>query len=74
VDSLSSSPLNYAGFNKQNISSRSWAGAYPWVDKENHVYGFFLAQVASQKYGFAAFFASPILPHLVRDELNAKKK
>jgi len=23
------------------ISSPSWAGAYPWIDKKNHIYGFF---------------------------------
>lgn len=51
------------------ISSPSWAGAYPWIDKKNHVYGFFLARVAEMKNGFSPFYASPVLPYLVRDVL-----
>lgn len=51
------------------ISSPSWAGAYPWIDKKNHVYGFFLARVSQMKNGFSAFYASPVLPYLVRDVL-----
>jgi CubicO group peptidase (beta-lactamase class C family)/pimeloyl-ACP methyl ester carboxylesterase len=49
------------------ISSPSWAGAYPWIDKKNHVYGFFLARIAEMKNGFNSFYASPVLPYLVRD-------
>lgn len=52
------------------ISSPSWAGAYPWIDKKNHVYGFFLARVATNKNGFNPFLASPVLPLLVRDVLD----
>ena len=52
------------------ISSPSWAGAYPWIDKKNKVYGFFLARVASMKGGFNSFFASPVLPLLVRDAIE----
>lgn len=52
------------------ISSPSWAGAYPWIDKKNHVYGFFLARVADMKNGFRPFYASPVLPYLVRDVLH----
>jgi len=51
------------------ISSPSWAGSYPWIDYKNHVYGFFLARVNGEKAnrdGFSAFFASPVLPVLVR--------
>jgi CubicO group peptidase (beta-lactamase class C family) len=51
------------------ISSPSWAGAYPWIDKKYHVYGFFLARVAEIKNGFNPFLASPVLPMLVRDVL-----
>jgi CubicO group peptidase (beta-lactamase class C family) len=51
------------------ISSPSWAGAYPWIDKKYHVYGFFLARVAEMKNGFNPFLASPVLPMLVRDVL-----
>jgi CubicO group peptidase (beta-lactamase class C family) len=52
------------------ISSPGWAGAYPWIDKKNNVYGFFLTRVASMKNGFSAFYASPVLPMLVRDILK----
>lgn len=51
------------------ISSPSWAGAYPWIDKKHGVYGFFLARVDQMKNGFNAFLGSPVLPYLVRDVL-----
>jgi len=52
------------------ISSPSWAGAYPWIDKKNHIYGFLLARVAQQKSGFNPFYSSPVLPMMVRDILK----
>lgn len=52
------------------ISSPSWAGAYPWIDKKNNVYGFFLARVTSVKNGFTPFYTSPVLPMIVRNVLN----
>ncbi|MBC8054221.1 MAG: class A beta-lactamase-related serine hydrolase [Sphingobacteriaceae bacterium] len=52
------------------ISSPGWAGVYPWIDKKNKVYGFFLARVASTKNGFNSFYASPVLPLLVRDVIS----
>jgi CubicO group peptidase (beta-lactamase class C family)/pimeloyl-ACP methyl ester carboxylesterase len=52
------------------ISSPSWAGAYPWIDRTTHTYGFFLARVKDNKNGFHAFYASPVLPYLVRDILK----
>lgn len=52
------------------ISSPSWAGAYPWIDKKNHIYGFLLARVAQQKNGFNPFYSSPVLPMMVRDILK----
>jgi len=52
------------------ISSPSWAGAYPWIDKKNNVYGFFLTRVASMKNNFSAFYASPVLPMMVRKIIN----
>jgi hypothetical protein len=33
------------------LSSPSWAGAYPWIDKTNGVYGFFLTHVTGFKKG-----------------------
>ena len=52
------------------ISSPSWAGAYPWIDRTTHTYGFLLARVKENKNGFNAFFASPVLPYLLRDVLK----
>jgi CubicO group peptidase (beta-lactamase class C family) len=52
------------------ISSPSWAGAYPWIDKTNNVYGFFLTRVANSRNGFSSFYASPVLPIMVRKILN----
>jgi CubicO group peptidase (beta-lactamase class C family) len=53
------------------ITSPSWAGAYPWIDKKNHVYGFFLAHVSNFKKGFNSFLASPVLAMMVRDAIES---
>ena len=52
------------------ISSPSWAGAYPWIDKTNNVCGFFLTRVVNSRNGFSSFYASPVLPIMVRKILN----
>jgi CubicO group peptidase (beta-lactamase class C family) len=52
------------------ISSPSWAGAYPWIDYKNGIYGFFLTHIEEGmmgKNGFSSFWNSPVLPMLVRD-------
>lgn len=52
------------------ISSPSWAGAYPWIDKTTNTYGFFLTHVnvaKANKDGFSSFYNSPVLPIMVRD-------
>ena len=52
------------------ISSPSWAGAYPWIDKTTNTYGFFITHVNVEKAraeGFSSFYSSPVLPILVRD-------
>jgi CubicO group peptidase (beta-lactamase class C family) len=49
------------------ISSPSWAGAYPWIDKTNNVYGFFLTHITGFKKGFSSFYASPVLAMMVRE-------
>lgn len=57
------------------LSSPSWAGAYPWIDKTTGVYGFFLTHVdpaKAREHGFSAFFSSPILPMLLRNALHQK--
>jgi CubicO group peptidase (beta-lactamase class C family) len=58
------------------ISSPGWAGAYPWIDKKNKVYGFFLARVNVEKANaghFSAFYSSPVLAMQVREALAAVK-
>ncbi|AWK06279.1 serine hydrolase [Flavobacterium crocinum] len=52
------------------ISSPSWAGAYPWIDKRTNTYGFFITHVnvvEANKAGFSAFYSSPVLPIMVRE-------
>ena len=58
------------------LSSPSWAGAYPWIDKTHHIYGFFLAHVDTaspsvQRDRFNAFYSSPVLPLLIGQILDA---
>jgi serine-type D-Ala-D-Ala carboxypeptidase len=52
------------------ISSPSWAGAYPWIDKATGIYGVILAHVnvdeANRKH-FSGFFTSPVLTTMARD-------
>jgi CubicO group peptidase (beta-lactamase class C family)/pimeloyl-ACP methyl ester carboxylesterase len=51
------------------ISSPSWAGAYPWIDKSTGVYGMFLAHVDVEKAKpniFFGFWSSPQLAMVVR--------
>lgn len=55
------------------LSSPSWAGAYPWIDKETGVYGFFITHVnveVANPAGFSSFYASPALAMMVRDILG----
>lgn len=52
------------------ISSPGWAGAYPWINKRDKVYGFFIAHVAgsSQKEdGFSSFYGSPVISRTVSE-------
>jgi CubicO group peptidase (beta-lactamase class C family) len=58
------------------ISSPGWAGAYPWIDKNNKVYGFFLARVNVEKANaghFTPFYCSAVLSMLVRKSLAEEK-
>lgn len=58
------------------ISSPSWAGAYPWIDKTTNTYGFFLTHVnieQANKAGFSSFYSSPVLPIMVRDVYKKAK-
>jgi len=52
------------------ISSPGWAGAYPWIDKTNKTYGFFLTHVNVEKASpahFSSFYSGAILPMMVRN-------
>jgi CubicO group peptidase (beta-lactamase class C family) len=52
------------------ISSPSWAGAYPWIDKTTNTYGFFITHVnvtKANKAGFSSFYSSPVLAIMIRD-------
>jgi CubicO group peptidase (beta-lactamase class C family) len=63
--------LDAAG-NSTLISSPSWAGAYPWIDRTTGVYGVILAHVdvaKANKDGFSGFYSSPILAMMVRDAI-----
>lgn len=71
--------LDAAG-NAVLISSPSWAGAYPWIDKTTGVYGVIIAHVDGAKAGpdkFSGFYSSPELAELVRQivkrETNFKR-
>ena len=58
------------------ISSPSWAGAYPWIDKQHNVYAVFIAHVdvkAAGKDKFEAMRASAELPVLVGQVIDAEK-
>ena len=62
-----------AGGNATLISSPSWAGTYPWIDRKNNVYGLFLARVnveIANKNGFSSFYSSAVLPLLVRNSIR----
>ena len=46
------------------VSSPSWAGTYPWIDKLHNICGVFLAHVAGSASGFTPMLASAELPDL----------
>ena len=51
------------------LSSPGWAGAYPWIDREYDLYGFFIAHVdppRASRDGFSAFYTAPSLAMTVR--------
>lgn len=50
--------------NAYQISSPGWAGAYPWINKRDGIYGFFVSHVigsSAKDGGFSSFYGSPIL-------------
>lgn len=57
------------------LSSPSWAGAYPWVDRTHHLYGIFLAHVEAgsvpvKEDHFDAFHTSPMLYDQIRQAIS----
>lgn len=59
------------------ISSPGWAGAYPWINKRDSVYGFFIAHViggANKPDGFSSFYGSPTISRLVTTIVNGNKQ
>jgi CubicO group peptidase (beta-lactamase class C family) len=53
--------------NAYQISSPGWAGACPWINKKDGIYGFFLTHVvgnAAKKVGFSPFYDAPIISKL----------
>lgn len=58
------------------VSSPGWAGSYPWIDKNNNVYGMMLAKVRtdiSWKENFNPFYSGPILSSLVSQYVAGQK-
>jgi CubicO group peptidase (beta-lactamase class C family) len=56
------------------LSSPSWAGAYPWIDKTNGVYGIFIAHVDVEKANhdhFSGFYTSPVMVMMVREAVKS---
>ena len=51
------------------ISSPGWAGAYPWINKREGVYGFFIAHVVggSVKDGFSSLYGSSVIARTVSE-------
>ncbi|MDR3652185.1 MAG: class A beta-lactamase-related serine hydrolase [Paludibacter sp.] len=49
------------------ISSPGWAGAYPWINKRDSVYGFFITHVqgsAARSDGFSPFYDAAVISKL----------
>lgn len=55
------------------LSSPGWAGAYPWINTRDSVYGFFIAHVrgaSSKDDGFSSFYGSPVISRTVSKILS----
>ena len=63
--------------NAYQVSSPGWAGAYPWLNKHDGVYGFFIAHVVPDRdedneTSFSSFYGSPVLSKEVSEIVGAK--
>ena len=59
------------------ISSPSWAGTYPWIDKRVGVYGVIMAHVEESRANlekFSGFYSSPVLAQMTREIIAAASK
>lgn len=58
------------------ISSPGWAGAYPWINKQDSVYGFFIAHVQGKGFvnGFSPFYDAPIISNLTSAILHGNNQ
>ena len=57
------------------IRSPGWAGAYPWINLREGVYGFFIAHVtgsSSKPDGFSSFYGSPVIADKVSAAISKK--
>ncbi|WP_163264649.1 serine hydrolase [Dysgonomonas sp. 216] len=66
-----------ANRNATLMSSPGWAGAYPWADRKNNVYGFILAKVNVHKANanrFSSFYESASIPLIIRDAIGQKDR
>jgi len=55
------------------LSSPSWAGTYPWIDRKHDIRGLIIAHqdlAVSGRAHFSGFWRSPVLMNLVRAELE----
>jgi serine-type D-Ala-D-Ala carboxypeptidase len=57
------------------ISSPGWAGAYPWMNKKDSVYGFFITHVqgsAARSDGFSPFYDAPVISKLTSTIIQSR--
>lgn len=55
------------------ISSPGWAGAYPWINKRDGVYGFFITHVegnSADRDNFSPFYDAPQISRMVTRIIN----
>lgn len=58
------------------ISSPGWAGAYPWINKKDGIYGFFLTHVegnSASRDNFSPFYNAPQISLMVTKIINQKE-
>ncbi len=61
------------------MSSPSWAGTYPWIDRRTGICGLIMAHVdvnseSVKREKFSGFWTSPVLAMLVREQLDTSRE